>query len=79
MASSGMPTYWTGTGNGLFSADSFHTGGYQASMSDGSVRFIKKLNTLPTSGAEIGNRTNVGWDTIQRMTGASDGDVLLDN
>ena len=79
MAGSGMPMYWTANSNGLFSADSFHQGGFMVSMSDGSVRLIKKQAKLPTSGAEIGNRTNIGWDTIQRMAGAVDGDVLISN
>lgn len=79
MAASGMPTYWTATNNGLFSGDSFHSGGYQISMCDGSVRFQRKTGATPASGAEIANRTNIGWDTIQRMAGANDGDVLLND
>lgn len=77
MSGSGFPMYWTSSSNGLYSADSFHTGGFQAAMCDGSVRFIRKSNSLPASAAEIANRTNTSWDALQRMAGAADGDVPL--
>ncbi|MDY3558816.1 DUF1559 domain-containing protein [Gemmata sp. JC673] len=80
MGASGFPMYWSATSTqNLFSAGSFHSGIYNIVMCDGSVRSLRSGNTLPTSGAEIGNRTNVGWDTLQRMAGATDGDTPLAN
>ena len=74
----GMPMYWSAPQNpGLFSAGSFHTGIFNVAMCDGSISTVRSGNKLPTSGAEIQNRTNVAWDTIQRMAGSSDGDVNL--
>ena len=77
MSASGFPMYWTSTDNGIFSADSFHTGGFQMGLCDGSVRFHAKTNALPATGTEIVNRTNTAWDAIQRMAGCDDGDTLL--
>ena len=78
MGASGSPTYYSAPSRqGLYVVSSFHTGVANISMGDGSVRPLRTGNTTPTSGAEIVNRTNVGWDTIQRMAGKSDGDVNL--
>jgi prepilin-type N-terminal cleavage/methylation domain-containing protein/prepilin-type processing-associated H-X9-DG protein len=77
MGAAGYPMYWTATSNGLFSGDSFHPGGMNIGMIDGSVRFYAKNHTTPATGAEIANRTNVGWDALQRMAGCADSDILL--
>jgi len=45
---------------------------------DGSVRALRKTNTLPTSGADIVNRTDVPWDALQRYTGIADSDVIVE-
>jgi prepilin-type N-terminal cleavage/methylation domain-containing protein len=78
MSASGMPTYWSATpGGGLFTISSFHTSIANVGMADGSVRGMRVGNALPATSAEIQARTNVGWDTIQRMAGKSDGDINL--
>jgi prepilin-type processing-associated H-X9-DG protein len=78
MGAGGFPTYWsmvadTDSGNYRFSLASRHTGVVNIAMGDGSVRTYKRPNTIPTSGAEIINRTNIGWDTLQTYSGKGDG------
>ena len=82
MGAGGFPTYWssvadTDTGNYRFSLQSRHTGIFQGAMGDGSVRSFRRPNALPASAAEIINRTNVPWDTIQTFSGMSDGMTFL--
>jgi len=78
MAGSGMPAYWSATpGGGLFTISSFHTGIANVGMGDGSVRGMRVGNNLPATSAEIQARTNIGWDTIQRLAGKTDGDTNL--
>jgi prepilin-type processing-associated H-X9-DG protein len=79
----GFPTYWSivdmsDLANGRFSYGSLHTGICNFAFGDGSVRAIRKPMTLPASAAEIGNRTNVNWDALQRFSGMRDGDVTVD-
>ena len=77
---SAMPSYWSATKKpDLFSYSSFHTGMINVVLADGSVRSLRSGNTLPTSGAEIGARTNTGWDAIQTACAKSDGFVLPDD
>ncbi len=72
-----MPSYWSATRKAnLFSYSSFHTGIITAALGDGSVRSIRPGNALPASAAEIANRTNTGWDAIQKACAKSDGVVL---
>ena len=79
-AASAMPSYWSATRKpDLFSYSSFHTGIINVVLADGSVRSLRSGNTLPTSGAEIANRTNTGWDAIQKACAKSDGVVLPDD
>jgi prepilin-type N-terminal cleavage/methylation domain-containing protein/prepilin-type processing-associated H-X9-DG protein len=78
-AGSGMPAYWSATARqNLFTISSFHAGIANIAFCDGSVRTVRTGNALPASGAEIANRTNSGWDAIQRLAGMMDGDVTLD-
>jgi prepilin-type N-terminal cleavage/methylation domain-containing protein/prepilin-type processing-associated H-X9-DG protein len=78
LGSSGMPTYWSApVAVDMFAISSFHTGIANVGMADGSVRSIRTGNTLPASASEIANRTNVGWDLIQRLAGKADGDINL--
>ena len=74
---SAMPSYWSATRKpDLFSYSSFHTGIITVALGDGSVRSIRPGNSLPASAAEIANRTNTGWDAIQKVCAKSDGVVL---
>jgi len=74
----GMPTYWSATNpQSLFSISSFHTGIANIAFCDGSIRSIRVGNALPASAAEIANRTNTGWDAVQRLSGKMDGDTNL--
>src|SRR5262249_47754126 len=78
MGAGGFPSYWssvadTDTVNYRFSFESKHTGIFNIAMGDGSVRGLRRPNSLPTSAAEIVNRTNVQWDLLQCLTGKADG------
>jgi len=76
----GMPAYWSATvRQNLFTYSSFHTGIFNVTYGDGSVRGIRSGNALPASAAEIVNRTNRAWDTIQSLAGRSEGDVIDTN
>jgi prepilin-type N-terminal cleavage/methylation domain-containing protein len=80
MGSAGFPSYWSivdmsDKGNARFSYGSMHSGILNMAYVDGSVHAIRKPNSLPASAAEIANRTNAGWDALQRLTGRADGDV----
>lgn len=78
LGATGMPAYWSATSpQTLFSISSFHSGIANIAFCDGSVRSIRVGNALPTSAAQIANRSNAGWDAIQRMAGRMDGDTLL--
>jgi prepilin-type N-terminal cleavage/methylation domain-containing protein len=76
-----FPSYWSivrmsDTGNARFSYGSLHSGIVLFGFGDGSVRSLRKSNTIPTTVAEIVNRRNVPWDTLQSITGRSEGDVI---
>jgi|LakMenE18May11ns_1017448.scaffolds.fasta_scaffold9764386_2 prepilin-type N-terminal cleavage/methylation domain-containing protein len=74
-----MPSYWSATKKpDLFSYSSFHTGTINVVLGDGAVRSLRSGNALPASAAEIANRTNTGWDAIQKACAKSDGVVLPD-
>jgi prepilin-type processing-associated H-X9-DG protein len=86
MGAGGFPTYWsalsegdsTFAANSRFGIGSKHAGSViNIAMGDGSVHGYKLRNALPASAAEIINRTNTNWDTLQRMSGKSDGDTNL--
>ncbi len=82
MGAGGFATYWSAvpesdTANYRFSLASKHTGIFNAAMGDGSVRSIRRPNTLPTSASEIINRTNVSWDFVQTLAGRNDGLVII--
>jgi prepilin-type N-terminal cleavage/methylation domain-containing protein len=78
LGATGMPTYWSASNRpNLFTASSFHTGIYNAVFGDGSVRSLRYNTTPPASAQEIKDRTNTGWDALQRMAGAQDGDTNL--
>jgi prepilin-type processing-associated H-X9-DG protein len=77
MGAGGFPSYWSMTANpDRFSYGSKHTGIANVSFGDGSVRPLRKGNTIPGSAAEILNRTNTAWDTLQSLTGKGEGDVI---
>jgi prepilin-type N-terminal cleavage/methylation domain-containing protein/prepilin-type processing-associated H-X9-DG protein len=81
MGASGFPSYWSivrmsDTGNARFSFGSLHSGIVNVAFGDGSVRSLRKPNNLPATAAEIVNRQNVPWDTLQSLTGMRDGDVV---
>ena len=75
-----MPSYWSAENRkNLFNYSSFHTGIVNVVLGDGAVRALRSGNALPASAAEIANRTNTGWDAIQKACAKSDGVVLPDN
>lgn len=77
LGAASMPSYWSATRKpNLFSYSSFHTGIINVALGDGSVRSIRPGNALPASAAEIANRTNTGWDAIQKACAKSDGVVM---
>lgn len=79
-AATSMPSYWSATRKpDLFSYSSFHTGIINVVLGDGAVRSLRSGNALPASAAEIANRTNTGWDAIQKACAKSDGVVLPDD
>ncbi len=72
-----MPSYWSATRKpDLFSYSSFHAGIINVALGDGAVRSFRSGNTLPATAAEIANRTNTGWDAIQKACAKSDGVVV---
>jgi prepilin-type N-terminal cleavage/methylation domain-containing protein len=74
------PSYWSATKKpGFYSYSSFHTGLMNVAIGDGAVRSIRTGNTLPTTAAEIANRTNTSWDALQKSCAKSDGVVLPDD
>jgi prepilin-type N-terminal cleavage/methylation domain-containing protein/prepilin-type processing-associated H-X9-DG protein len=78
---SGFPTYWSmvsdsDAGNYRFSLASKHTGVLNCAYADGSVRAIRRGNTLPATATEITTRANAAWDTLQSLAGCTDGDVI---
>lgn len=80
MGAGGFPSYWSivdmsDVGNARFSYGSMHPGIVNMAYADGSVHGVRKPNALPASASEIANRTNAGWDALQRLTGRADGDV----
>jgi prepilin-type processing-associated H-X9-DG protein len=80
MGAAGFPTYWSAvnmsdTANFRFSLASMHTGVINVAFGDGSVRTMRKGNTVPTSAAEITTRANAAWDALQIFSGMQDGDV----
>ena len=79
MGAGGWPTYWSisdqGGGNMPFSVGSYHSNQFGVAMADGSVRSINKGITLPTSAAEIVNKTNVRWHALQAAAGRADNDI----
>jgi prepilin-type N-terminal cleavage/methylation domain-containing protein/prepilin-type processing-associated H-X9-DG protein len=86
MGAGGFATYWSALSEGAsnfvathrYGIGSRHSGSViNIAMGDGSVRGYRLRNALPASAAEIINRTNTNWDTLQRMSGKSDGDVNL--
>ena len=81
MGANGFPSYWSAvvdsdTANYRFSFASRHAAVLNVAKGDGSVLSIRKGNALPASAAEIINRTNAPWDTLQCLTGKSDGLVF---
>ena len=75
-----MPSYWSATRKpNFYSYSSFHTGIINVALGDGAVRSLRSGNSLPTSGTEIANRTNTGWDGLQKACAKSDGVVLPDD
>jgi prepilin-type N-terminal cleavage/methylation domain-containing protein len=81
MGAGGFPSYWSivdlsDTGNARFSFGSLHSGIVNFAYADGAVRSVRKPNRLPASAAEILNRENPAWDTLQSLTGRREGDVI---
>jgi prepilin-type N-terminal cleavage/methylation domain-containing protein len=81
MGAGGFPSYWSivalsDTGYGRFSFGSLHPGIVNFACADGSVRSLRKPNQLPQGDAEILNRQNAAWDTLQSLSGRGEGDVI---
>jgi prepilin-type N-terminal cleavage/methylation domain-containing protein len=81
MGANGFPSYWSAvndsdTGNYRFSFASKHTGVFNVAKADGSVSSLRRGNSLPASAAEITTFANAAWDTLQNLTGKSDGAVI---
>jgi prepilin-type N-terminal cleavage/methylation domain-containing protein/prepilin-type processing-associated H-X9-DG protein len=81
MGAGGFPSYWSivdlsDTAYARFSFGSLHPGVVNFTWADGSVRSLRKPNPLPHGEAEILNRQNPAWDTLQSLSGRGEGDVI---
>jgi prepilin-type N-terminal cleavage/methylation domain-containing protein/prepilin-type processing-associated H-X9-DG protein len=77
----GFPTYWSivdmsDTADARFSFGSMHPAVVNFAYADGSVHGLRKGNTLPQTVAELLNRQNPAWDTLQSLSGRAEGDVI---
>jgi prepilin-type N-terminal cleavage/methylation domain-containing protein len=80
MGAGGFPSYWSiQEPINRFSYASKHTGIVQMGFADGSIRSLRKSNTLPTNWPSIPARTNTQWDTLQSFAGRAEGDVIKSN
>jgi prepilin-type processing-associated H-X9-DG protein len=81
MGAGGFPAHWSivdlsDTSYARFSFGSLHPGVVNMGYADGSVRPLRKPNTLPQSADEILGRQNAAWDTLQSLSGRGEGDVI---
>jgi prepilin-type N-terminal cleavage/methylation domain-containing protein len=78
MGAAGFPTYFTGRNStdAHFSLNARHSGIMNVGMGDGSVRTMRTFFWQPATGADIINRVNQQWDTLQSFSGRSEGDVI---
>jgi prepilin-type N-terminal cleavage/methylation domain-containing protein len=77
MGAGGFPTYWS-IANPIyrFSFNSLHTGITNFAYADGSVHALTSGTPQPASGADIANRVDQPWDTLQSLAGRADGTVI---
>ena len=80
MGANGMPMYYSIANPILrFSFNSMHTGIVNFAYADGSVHALTANTPQPTSGADIVNRVDTAWDTLQNLSGRADGLVITSN
>jgi prepilin-type N-terminal cleavage/methylation domain-containing protein/prepilin-type processing-associated H-X9-DG protein len=77
MGATGFPTYFSmPEAVSLGSYASKHTGIVNFAYADGSVHAIRRGFSAPATGADILNRVNASWDTLQSLGGKGEGDVI---
>ncbi len=75
----GFPAYFTGRNStdAHFSLNSRHSGIMNVAFADGSVRTMRQFFWQPASAADILNRVNAQWVTLQNLAGRAEGDTIV--